>query len=99
MGTVHCYITHYYNNEKHYLAVVDPMLSQTLEASGVPVVTRRAPEERRPKTAVISIHDIVTVVGLVRYLFIPPNKFKVVWPYNRYDEKLDGKRAGRLSQL
>ena len=80
------------------MAVVDPMATQPLGSTGVPEVTRRAPEERRPKTAIISIHDILTVVGLVRYNLQNRNKFKVIWPYNRYDKKV-GKNRGGISQL
>ena len=83
----------------HYLAVVDPMASQPLGDTGVPEVTRKAPGERRPKAAVVSIYDIVTVVGLVRYKLEYKDKFKVIWPYNRYDKKVDGKRRGGISHL
>ena len=98
VGTIYCYITHVYNGEKHFLAVVDPMVHQALDTHNVPVVIRRGDDESRTRTAVIGIDDITTVVGLVKFSSTE-NKFKVVWPYMKYQERIGGKNVGAMSLL
>lgn len=80
------------------MAVIDPMAQQSLTTNNVPVVTRRPQEDYQPKPAVISIEDIITIVGLVTFSG-NKNKFKVVWPYAKYSDNLEGRRTGSLSHL
>lgn len=95
VGRVLFYCSHYYNDEVHFLAVIETMKHHKLDDLGIPTVTENTLGEAHTKIAVCDIRDIVKCVGLVQYSN-NVHKFKVIWPYNMYYKKVGGRTAGDL---
>ena len=71
------------------------MKNHKLDQFNVAVVEK---DTDRKHFAVVDVADILECVGLLQYS-ATKNKFKVIWPYMRYDDKVGGRLDGMLSDL
>lgn len=95
---MHCYFSHVQDGNVNFLAIVEVMKQQQFDNYNVVTVARNSRGDRYKKYAVISISNILEVVGLVRYS-ASDNLFKVVWPYIKYTDKIGHRPAGSLGDL
>ncbi|KAI7863926.1 uncharacterized protein EV154DRAFT_572611 [Mucor mucedo] len=98
VGVVHCYFSYVQDGNVNFLAIVEVMKQQQFDNYNVVTVARNSRGDRYKKYAVISISNILEVVGLVRYS-ASDNLFKVVWPYIKYTDKIGHRPAGSLGDL
>lgn len=98
MGYVHCYFSHVQSGETHFLAVVEVMKKHEFGDFNIPVVTRNSRSANFRKIAVLDVADILHSVGLIQYTS-SEYKYKVVWPYAKFYEKIGGRTCGRLQDL
>lgn len=80
------------------MAIVEVMKQQKFDNYNVVTVARNSRGAKYKKYAVVSVSDILQVVGLVRYSE-SPNIFKVVWPYVTFCKKVGNRPAGSLREL
>jgi len=71
------------------------MKNHKLDEFNIPMVEK---DTERKHFAVLDVADILECVGLLQYS-TTKNKFKVIWPYMRYDDKVGGGHNGMLSDL
>lgn len=95
VGEVYAYFEHTYENETRFLAVVNVMKNHKLDEFNIPMVEK---DTERKHFAVLDVADILECVGLLQYS-TTKNKFKIIWPYMRYDDKVGGRHNGMLSDL
>ncbi|EIE90060.1 hypothetical protein RO3G_14771 [Rhizopus delemar RA 99-880] len=95
VGEVYTYFQHTYGDQVRFLAAVDVMKNHKLDQFNIPMVEK---DVERKHFAVLDVADILECVGLLQYS-ATKNKFKVIWPYMRYDDKVGGRHDGMLSDL
>ncbi|KAG1494880.1 hypothetical protein G6F46_007892 [Rhizopus delemar] len=95
IGEVYTYFQHTYDDQVRFLAAVDVMKNHKLDQFNIPMVEK---DVERKHFAVLDVADILECVGLLQYS-ATKNKFKVILPYMRYDDKVGGRHNGMLSDL
>ncbi|EIE92392.1 hypothetical protein RO3G_17263 [Rhizopus delemar RA 99-880] len=95
VGEVYTYFQHTYDDQVRFLAVVDVMKNHKLDQFNIPMAEK---DVEHKHFAVLDVADILECVGLLQYS-ATKNKFKVICPYMRYDDKVGGRHDGMLSDL
>lgn len=94
VGEVFCYLVHKRSNQERFLAVLDVMKDHTVKEHGVPHVE----DHDRQRIAIIDVANILKCVALVRYSS-NSSKYKVAWPYIRYNDPVGRRRPGSYADL